>query len=303
MKKVWIVILALLLLLPTALTVCAEEPPTDEELYAEIDRDLRTDRMRGELSLCMNEALSVEEWVSALQELGIPTDFDCEYLYTHGQVTDPGAWTYGSFTVMVPEELLRELLFKANRSEAFESVGVNAVEYPDVIEHPIGDANYDYEVDARDYMAVKRYVLGTLGADSFGEELADVNYDGEVDARDYMILKKVILGKGELSDRPAPRDMTEKQLEHWLDDVMRYAENYGEMILFLQAGVTAEDALAAIGGECDLLYSSEVHYPGHALWLVIDLSDADYRETIRKVALCDLLVDWNLGRDALVTFE
>ncbi len=61
-----------------------------------------------------------------------------------------------------------------------------------------GDINGDGEVNAQDYMMVKRFVLGTLSLTEAQTAGADVNGDGGADAQDYMMLKRVVLGTYEL---------------------------------------------------------------------------------------------------------
>lgn len=61
-----------------------------------------------------------------------------------------------------------------------------------------GDINGDGEVNAQDYMAVKRFVLGTLSLTEAQTAGADVNGDGAADAQDYMMLKRIVLGTYQL---------------------------------------------------------------------------------------------------------
>lgn len=57
----------------------------------------------------------------------------------------------------------------------------------------LGDISGDGKTDARDYMALKRHVLGryTIGR---RELYADINRDGSADAKDYILLKRHVLG-------------------------------------------------------------------------------------------------------------
>ncbi len=57
-----------------------------------------------------------------------------------------------------------------------------------------GDIDSDGELSLRDYMIVKRYVLGTYEPPAGEIERADIDNDGDVNAFDYMVLKRVILG-------------------------------------------------------------------------------------------------------------
>lgn len=56
-----------------------------------------------------------------------------------------------------------------------------------------GDVNGDGELNAKDYMILKRMVLGTYTGTDEQKSAGDVNDDGEVNAKDYMILKRSIL--------------------------------------------------------------------------------------------------------------
>ncbi len=58
----------------------------------------------------------------------------------------------------------------------------------------LGDINGDDEIDAADYILVKRHIIGNkpLGEDRV--KRADINGDGEVDAADYILIKRHIIG-------------------------------------------------------------------------------------------------------------
>ena len=62
---------------------------------------------------------------------------------------------------------------------------------PDVL---LGDADNDGKVNAKDYMMVKRVLLGTYDIANINAEAADVDGDGTLKVRDYMMLKRHILG-------------------------------------------------------------------------------------------------------------
>ncbi len=57
----------------------------------------------------------------------------------------------------------------------------------------VGDINQDDEVNAIDYILLKKFVLGALQLSDSQLALADINGDGEIDAVDYILLKKRIL--------------------------------------------------------------------------------------------------------------
>lgn len=62
-----------------------------------------------------------------------------------------------------------------------------------------GDVSGNGQVDARDYLLLKRYVLGSLDFAAWQAIVADVSCDGNVDARDYLLIKSHVLGKYTLS--------------------------------------------------------------------------------------------------------
>lgn len=57
-----------------------------------------------------------------------------------------------------------------------------------------GDVDGDGKLQAKDYLKLKRSILGsyTLTADEVTR--ADVSQDGTINSKDYMMLKRVILG-------------------------------------------------------------------------------------------------------------
>ncbi|MBO4366069.1 MAG: discoidin domain-containing protein, partial [Clostridia bacterium] len=72
-------------------------------------------------------------------------------------------------------------------------VSVNAEDVGPVYEQ--GDLNGDGEVDAIDYLLLKKSILGSYNLSPEEEARADVNGDGEIDARDYIYLKKLVLAQ------------------------------------------------------------------------------------------------------------
>ena len=57
-----------------------------------------------------------------------------------------------------------------------------------------GDIDGNDKLDAKDYMKLKRSILGTYTLTADEESRADVTLDGKVNTKDYMMLKRVILG-------------------------------------------------------------------------------------------------------------
>lgn len=78
--------------------------------------------------------------------------------------------------------------------EAGIIAGYYGVELPKA-EGPVkGDVDGNGVLDARDYLLIKRAVLGTVELTDAQKEIADVNGDGSVDATDYTMVKRAVLG-------------------------------------------------------------------------------------------------------------
>ncbi len=58
----------------------------------------------------------------------------------------------------------------------------------------IADVDNDNDVDAADYVLVKRAVLNTYELTEQQKAVADVDKDGDVDATDYVLIKRIVLG-------------------------------------------------------------------------------------------------------------
>ncbi len=57
-----------------------------------------------------------------------------------------------------------------------------------------GDVNLNGEVDANDYLMVRRAVVGTLELTADQADIADINKNGKIDANDYLLLERIYLG-------------------------------------------------------------------------------------------------------------
>jgi len=62
------------------------------------------------------------------------------------------------------------------------------------IEGTLGDVDEDGDVDAADYVLVKRAVLNTYELSEQQKLVADIDADGDVDAADYVLVKRIVLG-------------------------------------------------------------------------------------------------------------
>ena len=70
------------------------------------------------------------------------------------------------------------------------TVGDETKSYDAVI---YGDANGDSEIDAIDYVRIRKYIMNTATLTNAYYEAADVNKDGNVDAIDYVRIRKYIM--------------------------------------------------------------------------------------------------------------
>ncbi len=78
----------------------------------------------------------------------------------------------------------------------FISIAEVAVVEATVVEptYSIGDVNDDGEIDAADYILIKRHIIGNKLLTGDQLKAADINDDGEVDAADYILVKRHIIG-------------------------------------------------------------------------------------------------------------
>jgi len=58
----------------------------------------------------------------------------------------------------------------------------------------LGNIDGDGDVDASDYILVKRAVLKTYALTEEQKASADINKDNDVDATDYVLVKRIVLG-------------------------------------------------------------------------------------------------------------
>ena len=109
-----------------------------------------------------------------------------------------GDWQTTTFTIALDEPV-------EARYVKFVSIGGNYL-WADEVEvwetekevgpvYKLGDLNGDDEVDAIDYLLLKKSILGSYTLSPEEEARADVNGDGEIDARDYIYLKKLVLAQ------------------------------------------------------------------------------------------------------------
>lgn len=158
----------------------------------------------------------------------------------------------------------------------------------------LGDPNGDGTIDVKDYMALKRYVLGTLEPNTYQFCRADVNLDGKLNAADYMLLKRVALGTASLptvDPNADPDSLSDKELQRYVNASLACKRAEGEIIVFFEEGVGAEDAMgifASAGLPSDLGDGSVYLYRSDAdpalrfekLWFTVRVSEAEIREVM-----------------------
>jgi len=91
--------------------------------------------------------------------------------------TATGTWTF-----------INEIEVYANEAEPDES------EPEEETKTVLGNIDGDEDVDAADYILIKRAVLNTFNMTEEQKKLADIDKDGDVDATDYVLVKRIVLG-------------------------------------------------------------------------------------------------------------
>lgn len=68
--------------------------------------------------------------------------------------------------------------------------------------YTIGDVDGDGDVDALDYILIKRAVMGTFTMTEEQGERADIDHDGEITSLDYILAKRIVFGTYTPKDKP-----------------------------------------------------------------------------------------------------
>lgn len=118
-----------------------------------------------------------------------------------------------------------------------------------------GDLDCDGSVKLRDYMMLKRSILGTYELDELGMAAADANRDGTLNAEDYMQVKRHVLGTFDLYEKyePIPEkdgrgDVTEEFADMDTTDNITTLTSY-DMTLKRTANTTYSITCATEAGE------------------------------------------------------
>ena len=145
-----------------------------------------------------------------------------------------------------------------------------------------GDIDDDGKTNSKDYMMLKRYVLGTYELWQKAWYRSDLNYDGEVNAKDYMILKREVTGTYDRPRESIPFDeMTDGQLYGYIHRQLGYDRPDGKLIIEFTDGHIAQAAeiLASYGltGDVDDTFTSDGVTYGYAY---ADCEESEIRELL-----------------------
>lgn len=171
----------------------------NEELEAFIRSQLARNHMLGEILVtCYTDDIE-ETKTDLLQILDTVAPFEYD---SHVSIKELVTYVF-----IADEEDLHDImlaLLENGYYAAVNGVTFNAEEggRPDgvLIRYTRGNLDRCNDVDAQDYMKLKRIVLDTYTADETELLLADVNVDGEINAQDYMMVKRHVLGTYEITD-------------------------------------------------------------------------------------------------------
>lgn len=167
-----------------------------------------------------------------------------------------------------------------------------------------GDVNLDWELNAIDYMMVKRAVSGTYTlADKQAMEAADVNQDGAVNAIDYLIIKRSVFGTfgplGIITEELKPNfyaSLTDEELYALIDEELAAdPDPEGQnLLLFGFKRIKRESQGAAVLGSLgfpddleDPIYLDVGHATNLYLMILMEVPREHLREAIFQLRRCD----------------
>ena len=175
-----------ILLCAAVLFGCFAMPAVAEEQTVEerVTEMLTKNRVPGRIFIIFRDDATREEVERMLESYDISLSDD-----------ELSAYFDGGFCVAVDvgEERIFDVLVALLQDELVKKASPDYVA-PIPIEYPRGDVDGDGDVDAVDYMFLKRAVLRTFKLTEVGELCADVNGDGKVNSLDYMLVKRHVLG-------------------------------------------------------------------------------------------------------------
>lgn len=175
-----------------------DNPSVDRvEVYKAFDNRNNADVLAKRLAECIAKVMNVSygkvktreskdypgtEYYGVLRGAS-KADVPLYYIIEHSFHTNQKATEF-----LMSEENLKKLA-EAEAYTIAEYYEVETVTFVD------GDVNGDGKINAKDYMMLKKGILGTRKLTEDEQKRADVNGDGEVDAIDYLKLKRNILKK------------------------------------------------------------------------------------------------------------
>ncbi len=161
---------------------------TQEELLAYVENRLASSmRVMGELLLsCPTE--NAEETAAVLSAL----------LGTEAELSLISDGETAVYAVTLDESALSEAMLTLLNEGVYADI-MSLELAPESAPFLCGDINTSGDVDATDYMMVKRIVLGTYSVSDRRAALADIDGDGEINISDYMIVKRYVLGTYEIT--------------------------------------------------------------------------------------------------------
>ncbi len=81
-----------------------------------------------------------------------------------------------------------------NQAVANIQTAMDELELSENATYLLGDVNLNGDIDARDYLLLKRGYFGTYNLIPIAKAAGDINGNGKLDARDYLLLKRAYFG-------------------------------------------------------------------------------------------------------------
>ncbi len=193
MKRILSVFLCIALLCGGIAVYAVAEEQTVEERVAEM---LTHERESGQVVVNFRDGVTREEAERMFVENGVLTDpadpevvLRCNWDFLPQEIPL-------SYTLYVGEERISDVLVFLLQNELVRNACPN---YTIPLEDPgeifyRGDVDTDGDVDANDYLLLKRAVIGTYKLTEAGALRADANGNGRIDSFDYLLVKRHVLG-------------------------------------------------------------------------------------------------------------
>ena len=143
------------------------------------DQMKKWDHVEGELVITFKSGMTEEEQREFLDDVlsGIT-------------VAGPFLSTNNMYVAKVGEENIPHYYALVAQSDLIQYVTLNWIYESDQI---VGDVSGDKQVNAQDFLLLKRHVLKTYTLTDPALAVADINGDENVNAQDYLLLKRLVL--------------------------------------------------------------------------------------------------------------